>query len=147
MDNGRLLQEGAKDQVFLRPSSVDVARLLGIYNIWPAEVAALDPGRNTSRIRLFDQDLEGPYLPGHLIGDRGVLCVRRSETRLAGSTTKGSNRLALPILASSRSALGMRLNFENDAFITITEGEYQALDGNRRISLDIPRTAVYFLGK
>lgn len=147
MDKGRLLQSGTKDQVFLRPSSVDVARLLGIHNIWPAVISALDPSRNTSRLRVLDQDLEGSYLPGHLIGDRGVLCVRRSETRLAATGGKGSNRLALPILASNRSALGMRLEFENDTWVTISEGEYRGLDGSQRVYLEIPRTAVYFLGK
>jgi ABC-type sulfate/molybdate transport systems ATPase subunit len=147
MDKGRLLQTGTKDQVFLRPSSLEVARLLGIHNIWPAEIAALDPGRNTSRIRVLNHDLEGPYLPGRLIGDRGVLCVRRSEIRLVATGGKGSNRLALPILASSRSPLGMRLEFENDAWVTVSEGEYMGLDGRQLIYLEIPRTAVYFLGK
>ena len=96
MDKGRLLQSGTKDQVFLRPSSIDVARLLRIHNIWPAEIAALDPGRNTSRIRVMDQELEGPYFPGHLIGDRGVLCVRRSEIRLTAAGTEGTTDWRCP---------------------------------------------------
>ncbi|MGC2658892.1 MAG: ABC transporter ATP-binding protein [Bryobacteraceae bacterium] len=147
IDKGRLLQSGTKDQVFLHPSSIEVARLLGIYNIWPAEIAALDPGRNTSRIRVWDQEIEGPYLPGRLIGDRGTLCVRRSETRLMAAATKGADHLAMTIVAANPSALGMRLDFGNDAWIIASEGQYKDLDGSPRVYLQIPRAAIYFLGK
>jgi hypothetical protein len=41
----------------------------------------------------------------------------------------------------------MRLEFENDTWVTVSEGEYGALDGSQSVYLEIPRTAVYFLGK
>ena len=49
--------------------------------IIPAEIAALDPTQNTSRLRVLNDEIEGPYLPGHLIGDHGFLCVRQFETK------------------------------------------------------------------
>ena len=78
MDNGRFLQTGSAAAVFAHPASVAAARLLGLYAILPAEIRALDPTRKTSSIRVLDQEIEGPYLPGHLLGDRGFLCIRSS---------------------------------------------------------------------
>lgn len=147
MDRGRLLQSGAKEQVFSRPASIEVARSLGIYNTWPAEIIALDPGRNTSRLRVLEQVLEGPYLPGHLLGDRGFLCVRRSDARTTTVETKAGNRIAVRVQTSSRSALGMRLDFDHDNWVTVSDSEYQELKGSSRAYLEIPPTAVYFLGK
>ncbi len=82
LDKGRLLQSGARETVFARPATVEIARLLGIYNIAPAEIRRLDPAANLSCIRLLDQEIQGPYFPGHLIGDAGFLCMRRSEVKV-----------------------------------------------------------------
>ena len=60
------------------------ARLLGISNVFQAEIAALDPGRNTSRLRVRDFELAGPYYPGRLRGDQVWVCARAEELRAAG---------------------------------------------------------------
>ena len=76
MREGRVVQAGAPKDVLAQPANADVARLLGIPNIFPAEIAALDPGRNTSRLKLDDFELTGPYYPGRFLRDRVWLCVR-----------------------------------------------------------------------
>ena len=75
------MQSGPPRKVLDQPANVEVARLLGISNLFQAEIAALDPGRNTSRLRVRDFELNGPYFPGQLRGDRVWLCARAEELR------------------------------------------------------------------
>ena len=51
---GRVVQSGAPRKIFEQPANVDVARLLGVYNLLPVEILGLDPGRNMSRLRYRD---------------------------------------------------------------------------------------------
>ena len=55
--------------------ALDLARLLGIYNVLPVEIRALDPGRNTSVVRFGEHEIVGEYYPGKLKGDRLHLLV------------------------------------------------------------------------
>ena len=48
LNAGRILQVGPPRSVLDQPVSVEAARLLGIRNLFPAEIVALDPGRNTA---------------------------------------------------------------------------------------------------
>ena len=70
---GRIVQSGTPQSVLDEPASADIARLLGIYNLLPAEILALDPGRNTSRLRVGEWEINGVYFPGQLKGDRVTL--------------------------------------------------------------------------
>src|SRR6202012_920327 len=72
--DGRVVQSGRPREVIDQPANVEVARLFGLYNLLPVEIRALDPGRNSSRLRYLDIDLQGQYIPGHLIGDRLWVC-------------------------------------------------------------------------
>jgi molybdate transport system ATP-binding protein len=147
MDQGRFVQAGPRDTVFTKPTSVEVARMLGIHNIVAAEIAALDPGRDTSRLAVLDDFLDGPYFPGHLIGDRGWLCVREHEIKVKPS--KGldqSNQVALRVLATSPVATGVRIHFERDLRATVSEADWNEFRGSERLWLEIPRSAIYFIG-
>lgn len=147
MDRGRFLQSGSRELVFQRPASTDVARFLGVYNIIPAEIAALDPSQNTSRLRVLNDEIEGPYLPGHLIGDHGFLCIRQFEMKvLPPGAQADRNQLMLRVLSSSPSSYGVRLAFEHDVFAAVSETEYKQLRGSECLRLEIPSSAVYFIG-
>ncbi|MBV9761264.1 MAG: ATP-binding cassette domain-containing protein [Acidobacteriaceae bacterium] len=146
LDNGRVLQSGPREAVFARPASLDIARSLGIYNLLPATIAALDPGRHTSRLAVLGQEIEGPYFPGHFIGDAGFLCVRQSEIRVRTAETRSHhNRLSLRLENWSMSSSGIRLLFDHDAVATVSESEFEALRGENRLYLEIPPSAVYFI--
>lgn len=80
-DSGRIVQSGPPAQVCARPAKLEVARLLGIYNIIPAEIRALDPVRGTSVLRVGDADITGEYYPGHLKGDRVHLLATPRQLR------------------------------------------------------------------
>ncbi len=87
LDAGRLLQSGPPRKVLDQPASVEAARLLSASAICsPPKILALDPGRNTSRLRMEAFELAGPYFPGHLLGDRVWLCVQPGELRVAPHT-------------------------------------------------------------
>src|SRR5690242_4868933 len=58
---GRIVQSATPRQILDAPSSLEVARLLGIFNLIPAEIRALDPGRNTSKVQMGEYELDGPY--------------------------------------------------------------------------------------
>jgi ABC-type sulfate/molybdate transport systems ATPase subunit len=148
MDRGRFLQSGLRDAVFSRPASIEVARSLGIYNIIPASISALDPGRNTSRLKVLEDEIEGPYLPGHLIGDQGLLCVRDVAIKVRPlQTSPARNQLTLRVLKATASSHGVRIAFEHDVIATVTTAEWEELRTSERLNLEIPRAAVYFIGK
>lgn len=148
MDRGHFLQTGPRDEVFAKPATSDIARWLGVYNIAPAEIAALDPTRNTSQIRVLDGEIAGPYLPGHLIGDHGFLCVRTSEIKVFPDGGRASRHdILLNVVSAFPSARGVRLNLQHGVFVNISEAEFKALRDSSRLRLEIPRSAVYFLAK
>jgi molybdate transport system ATP-binding protein len=148
IDSGRLLQSGSTTSVFVRPATTDIARLIGAYNILPVTIEALDPGRNQSRLRVFENEIAGPYLPGHFIGDRGFLCVRQSEMKVhPPGAHAGPNQISLRLLATSWSSGGVRLGFEHAIFVTVSEAQYDRLRGEQELSIEIPASAIYFLEK
>lgn len=148
VNHGRILQSGPKEQVIARPASLEVARLLDIYVLLPSEITMLDPGNNTSRLRIAGQQVEGPYLRGHLIGDNGWICVRTQELRIfPNSNRKSGNQLLLPLQRTLNVARGVRLELESGISVTISESHFADLGGSRDLLVEIPKTAVHFLSK
>jgi len=121
---GRVVQSGAPRKVFEQPANVDVARLLGTYNLLPVEILGLDPGRNVSRLRYQDFELSGPYFPGRLIGDRVWLCIRpEGLTALPKNGRPGVNQIPASLERAVDKLEHIRLEFAGD------------------ISVDMPRQA------
>lgn len=148
IEGGRCLQSGPIDLVFSRPSSTELARSLGLFSLLPCEILALDPGRDTSRLRALDQELEGPYLPGHLKGDHGWLCVRRSELRIVAPGDRNpGNTLRLRPNKVSRSTRGVRVELSPEFSFDLGETEYADFRGGREINLVVPQRAISFLSK
>ncbi len=148
MHEGKFLQCGEKEAVMQKPATLEAARTLGIHNILPATITALDPGRDTSRLRVFDDELEGPYLPGHLLGDHGFLCLRSSEMQVrAAGQRKGSNQLAVRMLESATVPGGVRIRFEHELEATVSAADWDELRSADSLRLEFPPAAVYFIGK
>lgn len=146
LDSGRFLQSGSAETVVNEPAGLDVARFLGLYAIAPAEIAALDPGRGSSRMRISEYEVEGPYFPGHLIGDRGHICVRMSEVRVTSATGRNAGELMLPIERAQPSPAGVRLNFPNGLCATVSETDYDEFKTASRVAVRIPPAAMMFFG-
>jgi molybdate transport system ATP-binding protein len=145
MDRGKFLQAGPRNAVLCEPASVDAARFLGLYSLLPAEIKALDPSRNTSRLRLLHQEIGAKYLRGRLIGDRGVACIRQSEITLSAAPTGSGNELVLDILGAFPDSRGMRIEFEGGLSALATESEYESFRGLTRLAVQIPVSALSFL--
>lgn len=146
IEEGRCRQSGTISEVFNAPASVDLARSLGLYTLLEAEIVTLDPGRDTSRIRALGHELEGPYLRGHLKGDRGWLCVRRHEVKVVSTNDRAAlNVMRLRPLSLARSPHGMRLQFGADFLVEIGESEYADVRGARELTVYVPPSAISFL--
>ncbi len=147
MDQGRFVQSGPVDAVVRRPATAAIARLLGIYNVLPAEITALDPQRNTSALKVFGHSIESAYLPGHFIGDRGFLCIRESDTKVLPLQTRPiTNHMELSLLSSTPLPGGMRVQLQHGIAAIVNEGEYEALRGSERLRVEIPASRVHFAG-
>jgi molybdate transport system ATP-binding protein len=113
---GRLIQKGTPRHILDEPANLEVARLLGAFNLIEAEIKTLDPGRNTSRVKVGDFELEGPYFPGHLKGDRVTLCVRPEQLKVLPRDGKpGPNQLPAKLLRAVERPHGLRLEFSTQA--------------------------------
>lgn len=145
---GKLLQAGDRDELLQRPANLEFARLLGVYNIAPVEILALDPVSNLSRLRLLNQELLGPYFPGHLIGDSGYLCIRRSEVRIEPLCREAAkDQLTLRIESKHSSVAGIRLVLEGGFSILIDEAENAAYAADQHVTIRVPATAMAITGK
>jgi molybdate transport system ATP-binding protein len=148
MSGGRLLQTGSRDDVFQRPATLEVAELLGVYNIAPAEILALDPAAGSSRLQIFDAEVEGPYLPSHLIGDKGYACLRRSELKLLSNHQPASRQqLNLRLEEMHPSPHGVRLSFEGGFSIVAPEADFQNLADKDRLTVEVLPQAIAFIDK
>jgi ABC-type sulfate/molybdate transport systems ATPase subunit len=151
LDAGRILQSGPPRKVLDQPIGVEAARLLGVRNLFPAEIVALDPGRNTSRLRLENFELTGPYLPGRLRGDRVWLSVEPGQ--LHATPHDGSKPPVNQVLArlerASEMPRAVRLEFAGGivAEIARCDFEQQPKDNdNKEWLVEFPPQALRVLG-
>jgi molybdate transport system ATP-binding protein len=124
-DAGRIVQGGAPQAVLSRPASAKVAQMLGHTNICEAEILALDPSRDTSRLRVSigggpAGELRGPYLPGQLIGDRVRIVTRADELRVFG--VPGENRLPAVLESAVDLARMTELRFAGGLVVLASRG-------------------------
>jgi ABC-type sulfate/molybdate transport systems ATPase subunit len=134
--NGKIAQAGEPRKVLDRPVSSDVARILGYANIFEAEILALDPGRNTSRVRAFGQELNATYFPGRFLGDRVVLCAQASALNIHAHG--GQNRVAAKLLRVSERTQTVRAEFSQDLIVDLPRAGYEAQRDNQVWFLEFP---------
>ena len=137
------MQSGPPREVIEQPSTVDVARLLGLYNLLPMEIRALDPGRNSSRLRYGDFEILGQYIRGHLIGDHVWVCVRPDQLRALPKDGKpGQNQLPAALNHVVEKPGGVRLEFENDIAVEMSRREYEKYDRVKEWAIQFPPDAL-----
>ena len=117
-DSGKIVHRGTPLELLRNPGTAAVARLLGDFNLYEAEVLTLDPGRQTSRIRMLGQDLNGPHLRGCFKGDRITLCARPEELRIAAKPGDNRIRAAAPLRTTERPQ-SVRVDFGNDLIVDV----------------------------
>jgi ABC-type sulfate/molybdate transport systems ATPase subunit len=147
LDGGRILQSGPPRKVLDQPASVEAARLLGVRNLFSAEITALDPGRNTSRLRMEAFELAGPYFPGHLKGDRVWVCVQPNELRVAppdGSKPQ-SNQVAGRLERVVEMPGSVRLEFAGGIVADMAWPDFEPRKDNKDWLVEFPANALRVL--
>jgi ABC-type sulfate/molybdate transport systems ATPase subunit len=140
---GRLAQSGTPAAVLDRPATLDVAHVLGCFNLLPAEVKTLDPGRDTSRIQVGQFELEGPYIPGCFKGDRVTVCVRPEQLTAGPREGRlGQNQVAAHLERVVEKSQWMRLEFAGNIAVDVPHGAYAAVRETRDWMIEFPREAL-----
>lgn len=116
-EGGRIAHRGAPLKLLGNPGTAEVARLLGDFNIYEAEVLALDPGRQTSRIRLLGCEMTGPHLRACFRGDRVTLCARPEELKLV--TKPGDNRIRVDLVRATERPQSIRADFGDQLIVDV----------------------------
>ncbi|MDQ6699962.1 MAG: ABC transporter ATP-binding protein [Acidobacteriota bacterium] len=142
-DAGRIAQSGTPHQVAERPANQDVARLLGIGNLFEAEILALDPGRRTSRIRVGERELTGAYFPGHFRGDRVSFYVRPQDVSV--HPEPGDNRIPATLLHVFERVESVRLEFLGGISAEVPRSEYERQKDNEAWQVEFPPSAIRLL--
>jgi molybdate transport system ATP-binding protein len=129
--DGRVVQSGSPRQVFGQPASLEVARLLGAVNVLAAEIRALDPQNNASVLRGSDFELAGPYLRGHLKGDRVSVVLRADQLTAAPADGSGiaANRIPAVLLRLTEMPGTVRLEFEGGLSVEMSAAAARRLPG------------------
>ncbi|HEX8985209.1 MAG TPA: ABC transporter ATP-binding protein [Bryobacteraceae bacterium] len=137
---GRVVQSGSPRAIAERPASVEVARLLGIFNLLEAEIAELDPQKNLSRLRAGEFTLSGPYFPGRFRGDRVWLCVRPDQlTACARDGALGANQVAAQLLRSVEMPHSVRLEFSGGIRVDLARAEFEKQKDNKQWVVGFPQ--------
>lgn len=143
MREGRIVQSGAPIDILTRPANVEVARILGIPNLFNAEITALDPGRNTSRLKLPDFELTGVYYPGRLLGDRVWLCISSADLRVA--PPNGANGVPLKLERVAETPRSTRLEFAGGVTAEMSRAEFARQKDNKEWLVEFPPQSIRVL--
>jgi len=139
LHEGRVLQRGIPRAVFDQPATVEVARILGTFNLLPATITALDPVLKTSRLRVSDFDLMGPYFPGRLRGDNVTLCIRPDElTAMPREGKPGPNQLAAQLVRFTERLSIVRLEFTGNITVELARAEFERYRHNKDWLIHFP---------
>jgi molybdate transport system ATP-binding protein len=144
--DGKIAQTGTPREILTQPASAAVANLLGLFNLLPAEIKGLDPGSNRSKLKWNGGELEGPYYPARLLGDRVTICVRRDEIAVSpqmGKAEKGS--LIMTLKAVSETPKTALLHFDGDLIVELPLEEFAENRHHREWSLRFPTSTLRIL--
>jgi molybdate transport system ATP-binding protein len=143
LDNGRLVQQGPPRDLVDRPATAHVAQLLGTANILAAEILALDPGRDTSRLRCLPAagepfEIEGRYLPGRLLGDRLKVILRQDAIRVQPRAKGG---IPMELQRAVPRSHTVRMEFASGLNAEMPRVDYERYNGNTDWAVEIPSSA------
>lgn len=139
LSGGRIVQSGTPRKVLDQPANLEVARLLGGFNLIPAEIRTLDPGRNRSRVQVGDFEIDGPYFPGHFKGDRVTVCIRPEQLRVFERNGRpGPNQIPAELKRMIEKPRGMRLEFSDGIAVDVSRAEFEARRENADWVIEFP---------
>jgi molybdate transport system ATP-binding protein len=143
---GHIVQSGPPRAILDQPANLEVARLLGMFNLIPAEIRLLDPGRNASRILVGEHELEGPYFPGHFKGDRVTICIRPDQLAVRELLGRpAANQVPLRLERAVEQPEGVRLEFAGGIAVAVSHSEYDRMAQTRDWAVEFPSAALRVL--
>jgi len=143
---GRIVRTGPPRSVLDQPESVDAARVLGIPNIFECAIAALDPGRHSSRLEFSGFAIAGPHMPGHFRGDRVSVAVRPEDLRVhAGEAERRNNAVPAELVRVSRGARTVRMEFTGSLFVDVPNQEFEEKKNSKSWQVEFPAEKVIVL--
>jgi ABC-type sulfate/molybdate transport systems ATPase subunit len=147
---GRIVQSGTPRKILDQPANLDVAHLLGTFNLIAGEIRMLDPGRNLSRVKIGEHELEGPYFPGHLKGDRVTLCIRPDQLTVRPRNSRpGQNQVPATLERTVEQPYGVRLEFAGSIAVTMGRTDFErlrdTLDQNKDWMIEFPAASLRVL--
>ncbi len=146
ISEGRVAQTGPPPKILEQPASVDIARLLGVFNLLPVEILGLDPGRNSSRLRYREFELTGPYFPGRLIGDRVWLCIRPDLLSVAPRNGRpGLNQVPAALARTIEKPDRVRLEFSGDVAVEVDRAVLERFGPVKDWLIEFPKTGLRIL--
>ncbi|MDZ4800621.1 MAG: hypothetical protein SGI92_20885, partial [Bryobacteraceae bacterium] len=131
MHNGQVAQRGTPSEVCSHPSTMQLANLLGTFNVFPVEIRTLDPSRNSSVLRWGEFELRSEYYPGHLKGDRVQLLA--TPRQLGARPRIGRvepNQIPAVLLRVVDMAAYLRLEFEGGFTVETERGPVDRNNGD-----------------
>jgi ABC-type sulfate/molybdate transport systems ATPase subunit len=123
---GRIVHRGTPAELLRNPGNAIAAQLLGGFTLYDAEVIALDPSRQTSRLRLLGEEIGGPHLRGCFKGDRVTLCARPEELQLR--TQPGDNRIRAELRKTLERPQAVRADFGNNLIVDVPRDVWRVLE-------------------
>jgi molybdate transport system ATP-binding protein len=139
MDAGRILQSGAPRTVIDQPATLEAARLMGAENLFEATIAALDPGRNSSRLEFEHFVLTGPYIPGHFKGNRVWVAIAAEALRLHPSDSAAPpNSVAVDLVRASDRAHSVLMEFNFGIRASVSHADYESGRDNKAWQVEFP---------
>ncbi len=144
--DGRAVQTGPPRKILEQPANVDVARLLGVFNLLPVEIRALDPGRNISRLRYQEFELTGPYFPGRLIGDQVWLCIRPDLLSAVPSNGRpGMNQIPSALVRTVEKPDRVRLEFSTGIAVELDRPAFEKYGSVKEWAIEFPQAGLRIL--
>jgi ABC-type sulfate/molybdate transport systems ATPase subunit len=128
--SGRIIQRGTPAELLANPGTVAAATILGGFNIFEAEVIAIDPGRQTSRLRLLGDEITGPNLRGCFKGDRITVATRPEELTVAARS--GDNSVRSDLVSATERPQSVRANFGSGLIVDIPRETWRTLEETAR---------------
>ena len=136
---GKIVQSGPPRKILDQPANLEVARLLGAFNLLAGEIRALDPGRNTSRVQIGEFELDGPYFPGRFKGDRVTVCVRPEQLKVTARNGRpGPNQISAELKRAIEKPQWMRLEFSGGIVVELSRPEYEQHRDNKEWLIEFP---------
>lgn len=142
-DAGGIVYRGSAADLLRNPGSAKVASLLGGFDIFEAEVLALDPVKQTSRVRLLGEEIHGPHLRGCFLGDRITLCARPEELRIASKP--GENRIRAEVKHFQERSQSIRVDFGGNLVVDVSRDEWN--ERGEALWVEIPPSCLRPLGR